>query len=366
MEVNNNFLATTIHNLYEATKAESGQGNGETTEAEVVTETPAYELDIKATDDSSIINPKNITIEATEGGFGYAEVADGLENMPGDELLAHFMDIDRKLEELGWKVSNESMQVLGRYFEAIRNIKKGTKSNTNTSIFGVTFGKANLGLAGIALAADAKQREGVLSKHIAAGHFTMQEYTKANDFAAKLQNKAGVLVETDLGFTTTKYSTSVKYSYNDSLVKIGLKELNFMADHSEAMDIWTDVAKGKYKNHAEIIASLQENGYSDIASAYSEHINSAKVDALSEQDFAKAMASDFTHSDGALTSVVSGYSAAKTAAGNTASQSYSTSELKQIISAGKTAADDIWNAINSSKARNWYLNAQGVWVGIDA
>ena len=110
-------------------------------------------------------------------------------------------------------------------------------------------------------------------KRIARGQYTSEEYARAKSYASELQSRAGVFVAPDFDSPGTKYAASMRYAYNGSLANIGVKQLDFMARHREAEDIWVKVAQGAYNSHGEILSALKDAGLNDTANAYRESLS---------------------------------------------------------------------------------------------
>ena len=136
-----------------------------------------------------------------------------------------------------------------------------------------------------------------LGKRIARGHTTQEEYARAKSYASELQNRAGVFVAVDFSSPSTKFSARIRYEYNGSLANIGVKELDFMARHKEAGDVWVKAAQGAYKNHAEITAALKNAGLDDTATAYQEFVGG-----LTRRHYSldEAMRANFSYAHGEL------------------------------------------------------------------
>lgn len=338
----------------------------------------AYELNLQVADDQDIINKmraaSTFKVEGSEDVLHEVEVAKGIENTDGDDLLAGLIITDKYMQITGWKKNNkESTNLLNHYLGALKTIKNSGESAA------AVFKQYNIEFASIALAADNYQQNIKLTKQIAAGYITRADYNKASNFAEKLQGQAGVLIETDLGASIDRYTTGVSYSYNDALVKIGLQDLNFMADHEEAMGVWTTLARGGYDSYGDVVESLRSEGLDDVADAYVLHLKkNYRGEDMSDKDLAKRLNSSFKHSDGALWEMTcysgqygpidtSSYTKLRDQLGIAGSERrYSASKLKDIAVNGQNMAQALWKAINDTAPRHMYQNSKGYWVDINS
>ena len=204
-----------------------------------------------------------------------------------------------------------------------------------------------------------------LGKRIARGHTTRAEYTRAKSYANELQNRAGVFVAVDFSSPSTKFAAWIRYEYNGSLANIGVKELDFMARHKEAGDVWVKAAQGAYKNHAEITAALKDAGLDDTATAYQEFVGG-----LTRRHYSldEAMRANFSYVHGELweaaTNDADGYDRLQHSMrdNDNASIRYTQGEMSRALSDG---ADEIKFLHRLSRQRDplhLIQTADGHWV----
>ena len=227
------------------------------------------------------------------------------------------------------------------------------------------FRQYNLKFAGMAALANTAYADEELGKRIARGHTTRAEYTRAKSYANELQNRAGVFVAVDFSSPSTKFAARIRYEYNGSLANIGVKELDFMARHKEAGDVWVKAAQGAYKNHAEITAALKDAGLDDTATAYQEFVGG-----LTRRHYSldEAMRANFSYAHGELweaaTNDADGYDRLqRSMCGNdNASIRYTQGEMSRALSDG---ADEIKFLHRLSRQRDplhLIQTADGRWV----
>ena len=207
-----------------------------------------------------------------------------------------------------------------------------------------------------------------LGKRIARGHTTQEEYARAKSYASELQNRAGVFVAVDFSSPSTKFSARIRYEYNGSLANIGVKELDFMARHKEAGDVWVKAAQGAYKSHAEITAALKNAGLDDTAAAYQEFVGG-----LTRRHYSldEAMRANFSHAHGELweaaTNDADGYDRLQHSMrdNDNASICYTQGEMSRALSDG---ADEIKFLQRLSRQRDplhLIQTADGRWVKVN-
>ena len=208
----------------------------------------------------------------------------------GDQILGINVYAEHWAEKEG--VINPLYAEADEHFESYRNVLDKVRAG-GTSVFRAY----NLKFAGMAALANTSYADEELSKRIARGHTTVEEYTRAKSYANELQNRAGVFVAVDFSSPSTKFAARIRYEYNGSLANIGVKELDFMARHKEASDVWVQAAQGAYKNHAEIVSALKQSGRDDTAAAYQEVLGG-----LTRRHYSldEAMRANFSHAHGEL------------------------------------------------------------------
>lgn len=385
MQVNNNYMANAIKGYYNAGGvARDKQGDESAAIADMQQSTQAaYKLDLQeyTGDVDDVLGTANCKVDGikdtgkviTEG----LEIHNELLERTGEEWLADMMQFDRMMQARGWKKGeSNSKAMLGKYYDSLSNIKSGKTS----------FDDYNLELAALALAANDKTSAKRLNQHLEAGHFTMSDYEKASSFATKLQNALGVYVEVDLGKSYENSNTSINYSYNDSLVRIGITELDFMADNDEAMGVWKNVVRGKYSSHADIIKALKNQGFSDIADRYEKNIIDTCYDPTSNDAINSVLNNKFTHETGKLWESTACYVGLRlNTEGNPKSptdesiyrdlkkelnidnrSTYAPIALLEARNKATSSIAALWHAVNEYSPRNWVQNAKGYWIEIDA
>ena len=203
------------------------------------------------------------------------------------------------------------------------------------------FRRYNLMFACMAALSNTSYANEELGKRVSRGHTTMEEYARAKLYAVELQNRAGVFVAVDFGSPATKFAARIRYEYNGSLANIGVKQLDFMARHREAEDVWVKAAQGAYKNHAEIVSALTEAGLDDTAAAYRDFLGGLTRKSYSLE---RAMTSEFSHGHGELWEAalndVNAYDRLQSAVrrGDTSPMRYTQSEMSRALADG---ADEI-------------------------
>ncbi len=167
------------------------------------------------------------------------------------------------------------------------------------------FRAFNLKLAGIMKAGLDETEEGRASYHISMGDYTAEEVSRATDFARTLQKAGGVFVAADFQHYKVEYATGLDFSYNGTLAKVGVKTLSFMAEHKEAMDVWTKAAQGKYADERAVKNALDEAGLKDTAAAYEDMLKG------SNPGIEDKLSYTFKHEAGELWTRLAGYSKRK-------------------------------------------------------
>ena len=208
----------------------------------------------------------------------------------GDQILGINIYAEHWTEKKG--VENPLYAEADERFESYRSVIDKVRAGGASA-----FRQYNLKFAGMAALANNAYADEELGKRIARGHTTQEEYARAKSYASELQNRAGVFVAVDFSSPSTKFSARIRYEYNGSLANIGVKELDFMARHKEAGDVWVKAAQGAYKNHAEITAALKNAGLDDTAAAYQEFVGG-----LTRRHYSldEAMRANFSHAHGEL------------------------------------------------------------------
>ena len=276
----------------------------------------------------------------------------------GDQILGINVYAEHWAEKEG--VINPLYAEADEHFESYRNVLDKVRAG-GTSVFRAY----NLKFAGMAALANTSYADEELSKRIARGHTTVEEYTRAKSYANELQNRAGVFVAVDFSSPSTKFAARIRYEYNGSLANIGVKELDFMARHKEASDVWVQAAQGAYKNHAEIVSALKQSGRDDTAAAYQEFLGG-----LTRRHYSldEAMRANFSHAHGELweaaTNDADGYDRLqRSMCGNdNASIRYTQGEMSRALADG---ADEIKFLQRLSRQRDplhLVQTADGRWV----
>ncbi len=164
----------------------------------------------------------------------------------------------------------------------------------------------NLMFAGTAAYANAQVTDGYAKDFIEKGIYTQAQYDKIKNFATDLQNKAGVFVSPNFDWENATGS-QIKSSYMGALCTIGVNKLDFMANHREADEIWTQLAQGAYKNNRELLQALHDGGYDDTAKAYAKQLHITEDSATETFDDQFTLDTDFKKENGALWDVTVGY-----------------------------------------------------------
>ena len=208
----------------------------------------------------------------------------------GDQILGINIYAEHWTEKKG--VENPLYAEADERFESYRSVIDKVRAGGASA-----FRQYNLKFAGMAALANNAYADEELGKRIARGHTTVEEYTRAKSYANELQNRAGVFVAVDFSSPSTRFAARIRYEYNGSLANIGVKELDFMARHKEASDVWVQAAQGAYKNHAEIVSALKKSGRDDTAVAYQEFLGG-----LTRRHYSldEAMRANFSYAHGEL------------------------------------------------------------------
>ena len=276
----------------------------------------------------------------------------------GDQILGINIYAEHWTE--GEKIHNPLYAEANERFEKYRNVLSKISAGGKE-----TFRQYNLNLASMAVLSNTAYADKELEKRITRGHTTREEYARAKTYANELQNRAGVFVAPDFSSPSTKFAARIRYEYNGTLANIGVKELDFMARHQEADDVWVKVAQGAYKNHSEITTALADAGLNDTATAYHEFITGLTRKHYSLND---AMTAEFSHERGelweAVTNDINGYDRMRNSMrGDDASPlRYTPSEINRALSDG---ADEIKFLERLSRERDPLFLVQtkdGRWV----
>ena len=252
----------------------------------------------------------------------------------GDQILGINIYAEHWTEKKG--VENPLYAEADERFESYRSVIDKVRAGGASA-----FRQYNLKFAGMAALANNAYADEELGKRIARGHTTQEEYARAKSYASELQNRAGVFVAVDFSTPSTNFAARIRYEYNGSLANIGVKELDFMARHKEAGDVWVKAAQGAYKNHAEITAALENAGLDDTAAAYQEFLGG-----LTRRHYSldEAMTANFSHTHGELweaaTNDADGYDRLQQSmrGNDTAPIRYTQGEMNRALSEG---ADEI-------------------------
>ena len=248
-------------------------------------EKPPYILDVtlKTSKDS-----KNSIVEGTEEQFknNFAVYRDKfssssnlttesakIETPQGDTALEMSMILVRDLLNRHIFTEDQEKEMterLDKYINASKYIEKGGKE---------AFLEYNLMFAGIAAYVNDYYTDKHAEKLISEEKYTKEEYEKVKKFAAELQNKAGVFVSVHISPGT------LSYSYMGTVCSITDKELDFMADHREADEVWIKLVQGDYKNMAEVLHSLHDKGLDSVVEAYKKEFNYKDEYAISDPGF---------------------------------------------------------------------------------
>lgn len=276
----------------------------------------------------------------------------------GDQILGINIYAEHWTEKKG--VENPLYAEADEHFESYRNVLGKVRAGGASA-----FRQYNLKFAGMAALANTAYADEELGKRIERGHTTRAEYTRAKSYANELQNRAGVFVAVDFSSPSTKFAARIRYEYNGSLANIGVKELDFMARHKEAGDVWVKAAQGAYKNHAEITAALKDAGLDDTATAYQEFVGG-----LTRRHYSldEAMRANFSYAHGELweaaTNDADGYDRLQHSMrdNDNASIRYTQGEMSRALSDG---ADEIKFLHRLSRQRDplhLIQTADGRWV----
>ena len=276
----------------------------------------------------------------------------------GDQILGINIYAEHWTEKKG--VENPLYAEADERFESYRSVIDKVRAGGASA-----FRQYNLKFAGMAALANNAYADEELGKRIARGHTTVEEYTRAKSYANELQNRAGVFVAVDFSSPSTRFAARIRYEYNGSLANIGVKELDFMARHKEASDVWVQAAQGAYKNHAEIVSALKKSGRDDTAVAYQEFLGG-----LTRRHYSldEAMRANFSYAHGELweaaTNDADGYDRLqRSMRGNdNASIRYTQGEMSRALSDG---ADEIKFLHRLSRQRDplhLIQTADGRWV----
>ena len=279
----------------------------------------------------------------------------------GDQILGINIYAEHWTEKKG--VENPLYAEADEHFESYRNVLGKVRAGGASA-----FRQYNLKFAGMAALANTAYADEELGKRIARGHTTRAEYTRAKSYANELQNRAGVFVAVDFSSPSTKFAARIRYEYNGSLANIGVKELDFMARHKEAGDVWVKAAQGAYKNHAEITAALKDAGLDDTATAYQEFVGG-----LTRRHYSldEAMRANFSYAHGELweaaTNDADGYDRLQHSMrdNDNASIRYTQGEMSRALSDG---ADEIKFLHRLSRQRDplhLIQTADGRWVKVN-
>ena len=276
----------------------------------------------------------------------------------GDQILGINIYAEHWTEKKG--VENPLYAEADERFESYRSVIDKVRAGGASA-----FRQYNLRFAGMAALANNAYADEELGKRIARGHTTQEEYARAKSYASELQNRAGVFVAVDFSSPSTKFSARIRYEYNGSLANIGVKELDFMARHKEAGDVWVKAAQGAYKNHAEITAALKDAGLDDTATTYQEFVGG-----LTRRHYSldEAMRANFSYAHGELweaaTNDADGYDRLQHSMrdNDNASIRYTQGEMSRALSDG---ADEIKFLHRLSRQRDplhLIQTADGRWV----
>ena len=212
------------------------------------------------------------------------------EYLTGDEILGMDLYTERRVQkrlDFFTPLYTEADTKFEKYRNVATKIQRGGETE---------FRKYNLMFAAMAAISNKEYADAELNKRISRGHTTREEYIRATSYASELQNRAGVFVTADLDSPGVAHANGIRYEYNGSLANIGVKQLDFMARHREADDIWVKVAQGTYQNRGEILSALKDAGFDDTANAYREFMR----DQVGTDSLARVMELPFSHGTGAL------------------------------------------------------------------
>jgi len=276
----------------------------------------------------------------------------------GDQILGINIYAEHWTEKKG--VENPLYAEADERFESYRSVIDKVRAGGASA-----FRQYNLKFAGMAALANNAYADEELGKRIARGHTTVEEYTRAKSYANELQNRAGVFVAVDFSSPSTRFAARIRYEYNGSLANIGVKELDFMARHKEASDVWVQAAQGAYKNHAEIVSALKKSGRDDTAVAYQEFLGG-----LTRRHYSldEAMRANFSYAHGELweaaTNDADGYDRLqRSMRGNdNASIRYTQGEMSRALSDGVDEIKFLHRLSRQRDPLHLIQTADGRWV----
>ena len=276
----------------------------------------------------------------------------------GDQILGINIYAEHWTEKKG--VENPLYAEADERFESYRSVIDKVRAGGASA-----FRQYNLKFAGMAALANNAYADEELGKRIARGHTTVEEYTRAKSYANELQNRAGVFVAVDFSSPSTRFAARIRYEYNGSLENIGVKELDFMARHKEASDVWVQAAQGAYKNHAEIVSALKKSGRDDTAVAYQEFLGG-----LTRRHYSldEAMRANFSYAHGELweaaTNDADGYDRLqRSMRGNdNASIRYTQGEMSRALSDGVDEIKFLHRLSRQRDPLHLIQTADGRWV----
>lgn len=264
------------------------------------------------------------------------------------------------------RLSGSLDKALSKFLNVYEKITAGGASS---------FREYNLTFAAMTFEAETRTNDQKAANRIERGQFTNAEYQQAKSYAQNLQQKAGVFVLVNLGTSSQRFETSIDSSYNNSLVKVGIKELGFMAEHKEAESIWVSAIQGKYHNHGEIVQALKNRGLSDTAAAYTEHLQKAvrgKVYTMNN-----VLNNNFTRETGALWASSTGFNGREVSdtnyrklqqqAGieNGSNLTYSVRELNRALNQAIEDNNNLYHAPGSRAPVSWRILDDGSVIRTD-
>ena len=289
------------------------------------------------------------TTTENEGALVVCDLKDPADFFQGEGALWLDITAERSLEKTGLvnPLHEKSQAVMDKYFTAAAAVEKGGTD---------TFKRLNLEFAGVAFSANEKSNAANAAQEIAKGKYTWDEYNQAHSYAAELQNKAGVYVQAQAGGD----EGSLSYSYNGTIVNVGIKQLDFMASHKEAETVWTKAMQGAYKNNRELTDALKTSGFDEAAKGY-EKLLSNDVGGQ-PQALDNIMQTEFSQESGKLWSAAVGADKFKELQAKYSGNqhfTYSASILDKAYRDGQKEADIIHGAAADREPRNWYVTADG-------
>lgn len=276
-----------------------------------------------------------------------------LESVPtsysdGIESALMAITVERDIAPDIGKVFHPLYQEVQEHFDAYKNANKTLSRGSLED-----FRAFNLKLAGIAKAGLDETEGDRASYHISMGDYTAEEVSRATGFAKTLQKSAGVFVVADFQNYNVEYATGIGFSYNGTLAKVGIKTLSFMADHKEAMDVWTKAVQGKYVDERAVKEALDEAGLKDTATAYEDMLKD------SNPGIEDKLSYTFDHKAGELWTALAGYNKPKEAervyralqekmrGSDTSSLTYQSYELEESTAGGHSEKRFLENLISS-------------------